>query len=103
MFRGIRFMIDLTEIHSLTDFQRNTKEYVGRLKKSGKPLVLTINGKAEVVIQDAASYQKLLDKIERAEAIEGVRRGLEDVRQRKTKPAEQFFEEMEKKSRLRRK
>jgi len=31
-----------------------------QIKKSGHPLVLTVNGKAEAVVQDAASYQRLL-------------------------------------------
>ncbi|MEW6212596.1 MAG: type II toxin-antitoxin system Phd/YefM family antitoxin, partial [Acidobacteriota bacterium] len=76
-------MIDINDIHSLTDFQRRTKEYLLRLKKSGRPVVLTVNGKAEVVVQDAASYQRMLDLIDRAEAIEGIRRGLEEIKQGK--------------------
>ena len=53
-------MVHLEDIHSLTDFQRNTKEHIQRLKETGRPEVLTVNGKAEIVVQDAASYQKLL-------------------------------------------
>ena len=58
-------MINLSrDIHSLTDFKRNTTEFVQRLKQTKHPLVLTVNGKAELVIQDAESYQKLLDAVE---------------------------------------
>ena len=49
------------------------------LKQTGEPLLLTINGKAELVVQDAASYQKLLDIAEQAKVLEGVRRSLEDM------------------------
>ena len=49
-------MIDLREVRSVTEFQRNIKGYVGRLKKNGTPLVLTVNGRAELVVQDAVSY-----------------------------------------------
>ena len=35
------------------------------MKQTGEPIVLTVNGKAEVVVQDAKSYQQLLEKIER--------------------------------------
>ena len=66
-------MVHLEDIHSLTDFQRNTKEHIQRLKETGRPEVLTVNGKAEIVVQDAASYQKLLELIDRTEAIEGIR------------------------------
>ena len=60
-------MIKLHNIGSLTDFQRNAKAHLKRLKKSGRPQVLTVNGQAELVVQDAASYQKLLDELEQAE------------------------------------
>ena len=93
-------MIDLNEIHSLTDFTRNTKEIIGRLKKSGKPLVLTVNGKAEVIVQDAASYQKMLEMIDRAEAIEGIRRGLESKRRGEGKTLAEFDREMRKRHKI---
>ena len=54
-------MIDLRNIYSLSDFQRNTREHVRRLKRTRRPQVLTINGRAELVVQDAGSYQELLD------------------------------------------
>ncbi len=92
--------INLNEIHSLTDFQRNAKDHLARIKKNKHPLILTVNGKAEAVVQDAESYQKLLDALERAEAIEGLRLGLAQVKEGKTKPAKQVFEEMRKKYNL---
>lgn len=70
-------MIDLREVRSVTDFQRNAKEYVSRLKEKRGPLVLTLNGRAEVVVQDAVSYQELLDRLERAEALAAIRQGIE--------------------------
>ena len=79
-------MIDLNEIHPLTDFQRNTRAHLKRLKKTGKPQVLTVNGRAEVVVQDADAYQKLLQAVDRAEALEGIRRGLDDVKAGRTRP-----------------
>lgn len=93
-------MIDLNDIHSLTDFQRNTKEHIEHLKASGKPQVLTVNGKAEIIVQDAQSYQKLLEDVERLEAIAGIRRGLEEVSKGKTKPAREVFASMRKKHRI---
>ena len=79
-------MIDLKEIHPLTDFQRNARAHLKRLKKTGKPQVLTVNGRAEVVVQDADAYQKLLEAVDRAEALEGIRRGLADVKAGRTRP-----------------
>jgi prevent-host-death family protein len=91
-------MINLSQdIHSLSTFKRNTNELITQMKETGHPIVLTINGKAELVIQDAVSYQKLLDTIEELETIIGIRRGLEDIAQGQTRPLNQFIEEMNKK------
>jgi hypothetical protein len=54
---------------------------------------LTVNGKAKLVVQDAESYQKLLEAKDRIEAIEGIRRGLESLKRNAGKPAEKFFQE----------
>lgn len=78
-------MVKLTDIHSLTDFQRNVKAHLKHLKETGRPEVLTVNGKAAVVVQDAESYQRLLDLVEQAEAVEGIKRGLDDVKHGRTR------------------
>jgi prevent-host-death family protein len=59
-------MIRLSDIYSLSEFQRRTKEHVRRLRETGRPTVLTVNGRAELVVHDAASYQELMDSLERA-------------------------------------
>jgi len=88
-------MMDLaTDIHSLTDFKRRTAVYIEQIKQTGHPLVLTLNGKAELVVQDAASYQKLLNMLDRVEAIEGIRKGLKSVQEGRTRPVEDVFEEI---------
>ena len=88
--------IDLNEIHSLTDFQRNAKDHIMRMKKTKRPLVLTVNGKAEVIVQDKESYQKILEDLETAQTLLAIQQGLDDLRQGKTKPARQFLEELRK-------
>jgi len=92
-------MISLQDIESLTAFKRNTTEYVKKIKKSGNPLVLTVNGRAEIIVQDAKSYQRMLELLDRAETIEAVREGLASVRQGKTMSLNQFDKEMRKKIR----
>jgi prevent-host-death family protein len=61
------------DIRSLSDFKRNSREFLEQMRETGNPVVLTINGRAEVIVQDAASYQKLLDYIDDLEALEGRR------------------------------
>ena len=65
-----------------------------RLKKTGKPQVLTVHGRAEIVVQDADAYQKLLEAVDRAEALEGIRRGLEDVKAGRTRPLADAIDEL---------
>jgi PHD/YefM family antitoxin component YafN of YafNO toxin-antitoxin module len=51
-------MIDLRDIHSLSDFQRKARAHIRRLKQTGRPAVLTVNGRAELVVQAAAAWQR---------------------------------------------
>jgi PHD/YefM family antitoxin component YafN of YafNO toxin-antitoxin module len=64
-------MLDIKrDITSLSNFQRNTRDFLLRLKETAHPLVLTVNGNAELVVQDAASYQKLLDRATGKQVVE---------------------------------
>lgn len=81
------------DIRSLTEFKRNTTQLTEQMKTSGRPLVLTINGKAEFVVQDAASYQAMLEAAERTATVEGIRRGLEQSQREEGRPVEEFFAE----------
>ena len=88
-------MLDLTQdIRSLTEFKRNTSELVDNLKRTKHPLVLTVNGKAELVVQDVESYQALLNAAELIETLKGIKRGLEQMQAGQGRPAEDFFAEM---------
>jgi PHD/YefM family antitoxin component YafN of YafNO toxin-antitoxin module len=88
-------MLDLNrDINSLSNFKRNTPEFLRQLKKTGQPVVLTINGKAELVVQDSASYQKLLELAERAERVDALKASLEDMKAGKVVPAADVLAEM---------
>jgi prevent-host-death family protein len=94
-------MIDRTEsIDSLTNFKRNTAAFLDRLRDSGEPLVLTVNGEAKLVVQDAASYQQLLELIDRLQAVEGIQRGLQEMNDGKGKPLAEVDREIRKKHRI---
>jgi prevent-host-death family protein len=85
-------MLDISrDIHSLTDFKKNTPEFLQQLKETGEPIVLTINGRAELVVQDAAAYQKLREVAEEALVLERIRQGLEDMRAGRTQPLAEAF------------
>lgn len=90
--------IDITkDIQPLTTFRNNSVKMMQRLKKTKRPIILTVNGKAEAIVQDAAAYQRLLDIAAEADANEGIRQGLEQLRQGEGRPVHEFFEEMREK------
>lgn len=79
------------DIHSLTEFKLKTPDFLKQMKATGEPIVLTVNGKAALVVQDAESYQKLLDLAEQAKVLEGIRRGLDDALAGRTQPLAEAF------------
>ena len=84
-------MLDISrDIHSLTDFKKNTPEFLQQLKQTGEPVVLTINGKAELIVQDAAAYQRLREAAEEAQVLEGIHQGLEDMEAGRTVSLDDF-------------
>ncbi len=87
-------MFDTREIHSLTDFLRNHKAHVTRLKETHTPEVLTVNGKAELVVQDAASYQLMLDRLHHMETLAAIQEGMASAERGELKPAAQVLDEM---------
>ena len=89
-------MLDITkDIQSLTTFRRRSGDFIKQLKKSKRPVVLTVKGKAAAIVQDAESYQRLLDIAARADSHEGIRQGLEQAKQGRGRDVEEFFAEFE--------
>ena len=92
-------MIDVTQdIHSLTTFKRNSSGLMKRMKKTGRPLVLTVNGKAEAVLLDAAAYQEVASHLD---TVASIRRGLGQARKGMGRPADEVFDELEREDSIR--
>src|SRR5271168_5430734 len=86
-------MIDVTQdIHSLTTFKRNSSGLMKHMKKTGRPLVLTVNGKAEAVILDAKAYQEVASQLD---AVASIRRGLAQARKGMGRPADAIFDDLD--------
>jgi prevent-host-death family protein len=89
-------VLDITQdIQSLTTFRRRSGDFLKQLRKSKRPVVLTVKGKAAAVVQDAEAYQRLLDIAAAADAREGIRQGLEESRKGQGQPAREFFKEFD--------
>jgi prevent-host-death family protein len=89
-------MLDTTnDCQSVTSFRRRSGGVLKQIGKTKRPLTLTVRGKATAVLQDAESYQHLLDIAAAAVAEEGIRQGLDDAKRAKGRPAREFFAEFE--------
>lgn len=88
-------MLDVRrDIDSLSNFKRKTSDFIRQLKETGRPVVLTINGKAELVVQGTASYQRLIELAEKAEELESLRAAVEEMKAGKGRPIEEMLAEM---------
>ena len=83
------------DIQSLSVFKRDTSKFMRQMKKTKEPIVLTVNGKAEMVVHDAESYEDFLREKDRQEAIAGVRRGIADMKAGRVTDAEEVFRRFE--------
>ena len=90
-------MLNLSNIHPLSEFQRGVKMFLDRLKETKSPIVLTVNGKAAAVVQDAESYQKLIDRLELLESVAKIRQSIKEFEQGEGMPLNQAFAEFKEK------
>jgi hypothetical protein len=61
-------VIKIQDILSLTEFHRHSREHITRLRTTGRPEVLSVNGRAELVVQDATAYQELVERVRQSES-----------------------------------
>ena len=88
--------MDITkDIRPLTEFKRHTARFLSRLKETGRPAVLTVNGKPELVVMDAQTWQDVQDQLEYARAVAGIRKGLDQARDGQGVAASAFFETLD--------
>lgn len=81
-------------IRSLTDFKANTPTFVEDLKKGDQALVLTINGSAELAVMSAATFQRVLEKLDLLDSLRAVRRGIEQADRGESRPASEVLDEL---------
>ena len=90
-------MIKIAQIHPVSDFVRNYKTYLDRIKLTKNSEVLTVNGKPECVLVDAEIYQLMSDAYEEARFVKAVNEGIESMNRGEGKPVEQAFSDLDKK------
>jgi len=90
-------MINIAEdIHSLTDFKKNTNEFIHDLRKTGRPTVLTVNGRAELVVINAAAFQKIQKQLESKKTVLEIKQSLKDFEEGKFSESDKVFSDLKK-------
>jgi PHD/YefM family antitoxin component YafN of YafNO toxin-antitoxin module len=84
-------------IHPLTDFLRHHKRHLKQVKRSQRPTVLTLNGKAEVVVQDAKAYQAMIEAVEAMDTRKGIAEGIASMESGTGEPANTVLGRLRKK------
>ncbi|MBW2428106.1 MAG: type II toxin-antitoxin system Phd/YefM family antitoxin [Deltaproteobacteria bacterium] len=83
--------LSITEdIRSITDLKRNTNSVLDQIHKTKRPVVLTVNGKAEAVILDAKEYEKIIHAFNLLKLLVPAE---EDISAGRCKEAKDFFKE----------
>lgn len=80
------------DIRSITDLKRNTNSVLNQIHKTKRPVVLTVNGKAEAVIVDAGEYEKITKAFNLLKLLLPAE---EDIREGRFAEAKEFFEEFD--------
>lgn len=88
-----------TDIHSLTEFKTKTTAFQEQLKKSGRALLLTVNGHAEMAVMSAATFQTVLDALDMLDAASGIREGMGEIRRGRGRPLADAVADLRKKLR----
>ncbi|MDR1499263.1 MAG: hypothetical protein LBS34_03165, partial [Rickettsiales bacterium] len=84
------------DIKSLSFFKQKTGDVVKHIKTTKRPTFITINGNVELVIQDANSYQKMMDSM----GVGKILNALDCVKMGDVVPLEEGFEEIRKKHKI---
>jgi len=77
------------ETRLLSEFRQNPAEVLEQLGHSHRAVILTENGEPRVVVQEAESYQRLLDTIDELECVAGIREGLADFEAGRVQPLDE--------------
>jgi prevent-host-death family protein len=95
-------MVHPKDIHTLTEFKRNSTKLLRQLETSDCTQVLIVDGRPKAVLLSVKVYERLADEIERAETLEGIQRGLEAVERGETMSLAETEAELRKRLGLRR-
>lgn len=81
----------LQDVKTVSELKRNAKAIFQQLHRTGRPVVVTVNGKPDVVLLDAATFERRISAINLAPLLAEAE---EDIRKSRTRPAKAFLKEL---------
>lgn len=72
-------MFKTHDIYSISDFTRNSRDHADRLRATRRPEILTVNGTAELVVQNADAYQELLDRLDEFQTLRALDEAADEI------------------------
>jgi prevent-host-death family protein len=82
--------ISITEdIRSITDLKRNTNAILEQVHKTKRPVILTVNGKAEAVLVDAKEFEKITNAFNLLKLLASAE---DDIKEGRFTEAKEFFQ-----------
>ncbi len=80
----------IDDIRSVTELKRKTREILRQVHDTRRPVVVTVNGKADAVLIDAKSYEQHLGAANLAQLLAA---GEGDIAAGRTRPMRAFVKE----------
>jgi prevent-host-death family protein len=87
----IKVSLSITEdIKSVSDLKKKTNEIFKQLHQTGRPIIVTVNGKPDAVLLDVEVFEKKLQSLNLAALLAQAET---EVKEKRTRPARDFLKE----------
>lgn len=83
----------------MTELKRRTREILDQVHRTGRPVVLTVNGKADAVLMDAKTYERHLKATNLGRLLAAAE---DDIAKKRTRPMRSFLREFKDARKVRR-
>jgi len=88
----IKVSLSITEdIKSVSDLKKKTNEIFKQLHQTGRPIIVTVNGKPDAVLLDVEVFEKKLQSLNLAALLAQAET---EVKEKRTRPAQDFLKEL---------
>lgn len=81
-----------SDIRPISYLKAHTADILKQINETHRPIIITQNGEPKAVVQDPTTYDNMINAIG---ILKLISQGEEDIKQGRTKPQEEVFNEIE--------